>query len=243
MCTSARPLEFPGSFNDCVMHVLWVPMQGEADDRYEPLPGFFELPAWLWRKLPPAGKAAVAAAGAGLVVLAIVLSPVIQRSKDRQAREDAAASARLARRQIAEIRKEQIPRFARGTPAGRDLTARAALVTSAAASIKRDAGKRAAAGEFHGPILRVQCRPFPPSDSTVPADRQPSMRTGRYGCLAVTSDIPATSGNRAGVVGHPYRTKIDFRSGRYAFCKIRGRPGELAVRANNLVPVPKVCGG
>jgi hypothetical protein len=59
----------------------------------------------------------------------------------------------------------------------------------------------------------------------------------------VTSDIPATSGNRAGVVGHPYRAKIDFLTGRYAFCKIRGRPGELAVRADMLIAVPKVCGG
>jgi hypothetical protein len=225
------------------MHVFWVPVQGEANDRYEPLPGFFELPAWFWRKLPRGGKVAVACLGAGLVVLAIVLSPVIQDSKKRRAQEDAADRARLARQEIAEIHREQTPRFARGAPAGQDLAARAALVTSAAASIKADAGKRAAAGEFNGPILRVQCRPYPPGDSAVPADQQPSRATGRYGCLAVTSDIPATAGNRAGVIGHPYRTKIDFRSGRYAFCKIRGRPGELAVRANDLVRVPKVCGG
>ena len=225
------------------MHVFWVPVQGQVNDRYEPLPGFFELPAWLWRKLPKAGKVAVVALGVALVVLAIVLSPVIQSSKERHAREDAARSARLERQEIATIRREQTPRFARGTPAGKDLTAREALVTSAAASIKADANKRSAAGEFNGPILRVQCGPYPPSDSTVAADQQPSMRTGRYSCLAVTSDIPATAGNRAGVVGHPYRTKIDFQNGRYAFCKIRGRPGELAVRANALVSVPQVCGG
>jgi hypothetical protein len=71
----------------------------------------------------------------------------------------------------------------------------------------------------------------------------PSRRTGRYACIAVTSDIPATSGNRSGVVGHPYRARIDFTNGRYAFCKIRGRPGELAVRARPPVPVPRACGG
>ena len=225
------------------MHVFWVAVPGEANDRYEPLPGFFELPAWFWRKLPRAGKVAVVGLGVALVVLAVVLSPVIQRSKDRRAREEAARSAQLARQEIAQIRREQTPRFERGKPAGRDVAAREQLVASAAASIKADANKRAAAGEFHGPILRVQCRPYPPSDSAVPADQQPSRTTGRYGCLAVTSDIPATAGNRAGVIGHPYRTKVDFRSGRYAFCKIRGRPGELAVRANDLVPVPKACGG
>ena len=28
--------------------------------------------------------------------------------------------------------------------------------------------------------------------------------------LVITSEIPATSGNRPGVVGHPYRARIDF---------------------------------
>jgi len=218
-------------------------MQGEANDRYEPLPGFFELPGWLWRKLPRAGQVAVAALGVGLVALAVALSPVIERSKDRHAREEAASSARHERQLIAEIRREQRPRFAHAAPAAKDIAARGRLVASAAASIKADANTRAAAGEFNGPILRVQCKPFPPSGATVPADRVPSKGIGRYSCLAVTSDIPATAGNRSGVVGHPYRTKIDFRSGRYAFCKIRGRPGELAVRADALVPVPRVCGG
>jgi hypothetical protein len=218
-------------------------VQGEANDRYEPLPGFFELPAFLWRKLPKPGKVAVVAVALGLVALAIALSPVIQRSKEDHARADAAAAARLERQEIADIRREQRPRFDRGAPAGADLAARTRLVSSAITSIQADASRRAAAGELHGPILRVKCEPFPPSAAGTPAARDPGARTGRYGCLAVTSDIPATSGNRSGVVGHPYRAKIDFVSGRYAFCKIRGRPGELAVRANALVPVPRVCGG
>ena len=218
-------------------------MHGEANDRYEPLPGFFELPAFLWRKLPRAGRAAVVAAAAGLVVLAIVLSPVIQQSKEERARSDAAIRAQHRRQVIAQIRREQRPRFARGAPAGRDLAARKRLVASAAASIEADADTRSAAGEFHGPILRVECDPYPPSAAPLPADQVPSKATGRYTCLAVTSDIPATAGNREGSVGQIYRTRIDFRSGRYAFCKTRGRPGELAVRADAPVRVPEVCGG
>jgi hypothetical protein len=225
------------------MHVFWVAMQGEVNDRYEPLPGFFELPGFLWRKLPRAGKWAVAALGAGLVVLAIVLSPVIQHSKEERARSDAALRALHQRQEIAQIRREQRPRFARGAPAGRDVPARERLVASTAASIHADADERAAAGEFHGPILRVRCDPYPPSSDAVAADQVASRPTGRYKCLAVTSDIPATAGNRKGAVGQIYRAKVDFRSGRYAFCKIRGRPGELAVRANAFVRVPKVCGG
>jgi len=218
-------------------------MQGDVNDRYEPLPGFFELPGWLWRKLPLAGKLAVAVLTAGLVVLAIVLSPIIQESKERRAQEDAALIAKHQRQLIAEIQREQRPRFARGTPAGTDVAMREQLVASAGASIQADASKRAATGEFNGPILRVSCEPFPRGGTAPPADQVPSKATGTYSCLAITSDIPETEGNRGGVVGHPYRTRIDFRSGRYAFCKIRGRPGELAVRTDARIRVPRVCGG
>ena len=60
----------------------------------------------------------------------------------------------------------------------------------------------------------------------------PSKPTGRYGCLAVTSEVPATSGNR-GASGTRTGSSIDFTTGRYAFCKVRGRPGELAIRARS----------
>ena len=89
----------------------------------------------------------------------------------------------------------------------------------------------------------MECAGYPPSTGQPPPDAVASMRTGRYGCIAVTSDIPSTSGNRSGVLGQPYRMQIDFRSGRYAFCKVRGRPGELAVRKQAPIPVPPVCGG
>jgi hypothetical protein len=168
---------------------------------------------------------------------------VIQSSKEKHAREEAAASARLERQQIAQIRREQRPRLRRGTAAGTDLAARGRLLGSAVASIQADASKRSAAGEFNGPILRVTCEGFPPSTADTPADQDPSKTSGRYKCLAVTSDIPATAGNRKGVVGHPYRAMINFDNGRYAFCKVRGRPGELAIRAPANLHVPRVCGG
>jgi hypothetical protein len=214
-----------------------------VNDRYEPLPGFFQLPAFIWRKLPRLGKAAVVAVALGLVALAIALSPVIQRSKEEHARADAALSARIQKQQLERDRREQRPRFARGTPAGADVAARKQLVGSAVASIRTDSSTRAAAGEFNGPILRVQCAPFPPGEGRRPADEIPTRRVGLYGCLAVTSDIPATPGNRKGVVGHPYRARINFRTGRYAFCKVRGRPGELAVESRPTAPVPPACGG
>lgn len=225
------------------MHVSYGSMQREIDDRYEPLPGLLQLPAFLWRRLPLAGRVVLGALAVGAVVAAVLLRPGIERAREEHAREEAARSARIQSQLLEETRREQRPRFDRGPRAGRNLAARRALVSSAAASIQADADTRAAAGEFNGPIMRVECGPYPPGVDAVPADEVPSKRTGRYACLAVTSEVPATSGNRGGIVGHPYRTRIDFRSGRYAFCKIRGRPGELAIRHRPPVPVPRVCGG
>ena len=218
-------------------------MHGEVNDRYEPLPGLLQLPAYIWRRLPRVAKIAVVAAGFAAVVGAILLAPGIRRSNEEHARAEAERSARIERRQIELTRRQQRPRFARGTAAGADLGARRHLLTSAQGSILTDASTRAAAGEFNGPIIRVKCEGYPPGEGLTPADADPAKRVGLYACIAVTSEIPATSGNRAGLLGHPYRMRINFENGRYAFCKVRGRPGELAVRAPRPVNLPRVCGG
>jgi hypothetical protein len=188
-------------------------------------------------------RLAAVAAAVAVLALIVALAPGIDRSKEERARSEAAAAARLRAQIIERTRREQRPRFARGPAAGRDLDARSELVAAAAESIRSDAEKRAAAGEFNGPIDRVQCAGYPRSEADTPADESPSRRTGRYACIAVTSDIPATSGNRPGIVGHPYRMRIDFKTGRYAFCKVRGLPGELAVKAPSGTGLPRVCGG
>ena len=216
-------------------------VSGEAKDRYEPLPGLVELPKFVWRRLSRTARIAVVGLAVAAVVAAVILAPVIQRSREEHQRAEAAESARIQRQILADTRREQRPRFGRGRAAGADVDARQALVASATGSIRADAGTRAAAGEWGGPILNVRCEAYPPTVGR-PADEIPSKRTGRYSCIAVTSHVPATPGNPPGIVGHPYRARIDFRSGRYAFCKIRGRPGELAVRVPR-VRIPSVCGG
>ena len=218
-------------------------VNGGADDRYEPLPGLVELPRFVWRRLPCAARVAVVGLALAAVVGAVILVPVIQRSNEEHERAEAAESARIQRQILAETQREQRPRFARGPAAGADVDARHALVVAAIGSIRRDASTRAAAGEFNGPILSARCESYPPTAARAPAEEIPSRRAGRYACLAVTSHIPATPGGPPGVVGHPYRARIDFETGRYAFCKIRGRPGELAVRVRSRVALPRVCGG
>jgi hypothetical protein len=216
-------------------------MQRELNDRYEPLPGLAQLPGYVWRRLPRVAKVGLVAAGVAAVIVAIALAPSIQRSRDEHTRKEAAERARIERQDLERTRREQRPRFARGVPARTDLAARGRLLASAEASIQADASKRSAAGEFNGPIMRVECEGYPPG--ITPADADSSTRTGLYACLAVTSEVPATAGNRGGLLGHPYRVNIDFRTGRYAFCKVRGRPGELAIRARPSGQPPRVCGG
>jgi hypothetical protein len=45
---------------------------------------------------------------------------------------------------------------------------------------------------------------------------------------------------KAGAVGHPYRVRIDFESGRYSFCKIAGY---ALYKSETIVTVPRACGG
>jgi hypothetical protein len=124
-------------------------------------------------------------------------------------------------------------------------------VNTAAAAVLSDSRRRVAAGELDGPVRRVACEPFPRTVSGVGADQHPSRRYGSYSCLAVTTEItPNDAGEQesysqseAGLIGHPYRMRIDFDSGRYAFCKISGRAGEGSIGAQPVVTVPRVCGG
>jgi hypothetical protein len=68
-------------------------------------------------------------------------------------------------------------------------------------------------------------------------------RFGRYACLAVTAEFAGSETQEASSIGHPYRMRIDFDSGRYAFCKVSGRAGEGAIQDKPLVLVPRACGG
>ena len=57
------------------------------------------------------------------------------------------------------------------------------------------------------------------------AEDSTEERFGRYACLAVTAEFLETRETSGGLLGHPYRVRIDFDTGRYAYCKIAGRPG------------------
>jgi hypothetical protein len=203
--------------------------------RYDPLPDLSQMPAWIWRRLPRAGKAAAAAAPVAGVAVVLAVAPSIDRAKDERAHTEAQRVAQVRAERVRQVRAEQRPRFAHGTPAGADLAARRRLLTAAGAAVLADARGRVA-----DPIRRVTCEPFPRG---VGAHADPSAGDGRYACLAVAHDVPATARTPAAVTGYPYRMLIDFKSGRYGFCKVVGREGEGMIGIQPFVPLSPSCGG
>jgi hypothetical protein len=204
------------------------------DDRYEPLPGLFALPGFLYRRLGPRGRVAAKLGGALLlvvaVVAAIVLVPRIADTKreraDQERRDAAAALAERRQRLIAEQRPH------RGRASAR--APRAAVVAQLQEQVLADARARAATGKLAGPAAsRVECH---------------ELRRGvdakarvAYECIAVTSDLPSVEDSPAGVVGHPFRAVVDFSTGRFTWCKVSGRPGEGSLTARGPVTLPRAC--
>jgi DNA-binding SARP family transcriptional activator len=210
---------------------------------YEPLPDIVRLPAWIWRRLPRAGRVAVALLPVLALVLVLALGPGIERSKEERTRSEEQRLERARAERTERIRADQRPRFGRGAAAGADLAARERLLGDVAASVRADARSRATAGALAGPILRVECEPFPRTLEGSGARSDPGSRFGRYACLAVTREVAATEVNKAAWFGHPYRVRIDFESGRYGFCKVTGYAGKSVLTSQPIVTVPRACGG
>jgi len=228
------------------MHVLYGGMAegpSPASDRYEALPGLTGLPSWIWRRLPRAAKVGAALLPLVAVVLVLALGPGIERGKEERASAEAERREQARAARMERLRQEQQPRFGRGAPAMASVPARESLLADAAASVRRDARARVEDGALRGPIERVACEPFPRSVARRAAHQDPSRRFGRYACLAVTSEFGASEVSEGGMIGHPYRLRIDFETGRFAFCKVSGRPGEGAIATTPHVSVPRVCGG
>jgi hypothetical protein len=127
-----------------------------------------------------------------------------------------------------------------GAPAAERLAARARVMDELPAAILTDARRRVRAGALEGPIRRVTCEPFPRSVDAVGADRDLSRRTGRYSCVAVRAEIEQSERTVGALIGHSYRARVDFESGRYAFCKVSGQAGPAR---EQLVTTPPACGG
>jgi hypothetical protein len=226
--------------------------QNARSDRYDPLPGITELPAFLYRKLAPHWKRVAQITGAVLALAfaaGIVFGlPAITRTKDDRAAAEHNATQRQQQEREQALTAEMRPLHGRGTPArGLDgagaLQARHALAADLAAAVQHDADVRVRSGELAHAVKSVDCERFPRGvNQPDPADDL-SSRTGRYECLAVTAIAPRTEHNDSSNIGYPYRALVNFPSGRFAYCKISGRPGEGSLVRKFPVKVPAACGG
>jgi hypothetical protein len=104
------------------------------------------------------------------------------------------------------------------------------------ASILADARRRG----LPSPILRASCEPFPKTVGEPAPERNPGVTIGSYACLAVTSEIDRSAATTGGEIGDPYRARLDFATGRFAFCKVAGRPDPIP---DPEVTTPRACTG
>jgi hypothetical protein len=216
-------------------------MDRREPEFYEPLPDLAALPAWLWRRTSRPVRVALGVVLTGAIVAAVLLAPGIGASKREREAAEARARAEHHARLVHAQRIEQTPRYratrhidpAKGAVSAR-LAARVQLVANMRSAILADARRRERAGELDGPMRRVECERFPRAVGDVRPERDLSKATARYACLVVRLQF------EGGVIGHSYRSKVAFRDGAYAFCKISGRPG---VERDPEVTTPKACGG
>jgi hypothetical protein len=218
-----------------------------VSDRYQPMPGIAELPAWLWRRMGRGGRAGALVALVLALVTAAALLPGILESKEEQAESERRERTQRRAELVARLEAEQRPRLRRsasvappGSAEAERLEARAALMEELPTQILSDARRRARRGELDGPIDRVRCEPFPRTVDGIGADEDRTRRTGRYSCVAVTADFGTGDPGATGIIGHQYRAEVHFGDGRYAFCKVSGQAGPAR---EQLVTTPKVCGG
>jgi len=226
--------------------------QDAGSDRYDPLPGLTEIPAFLIRKLSRRGRRifwiAVALAAAAVAVGLYFAIPAITDSKEDRAAAEQRADQQREAALVAQLRAEQRLVDGRGTPArglegSEAIAARRALASDLGAAVHDDALKRVQSGEFTRSILRVECERFPRGARGEDPAADLANPIGRYSCLAVTADAPRLPTQNPSSIGYPYRARIDFPAGKFTFCKISGRPGEGSFVRKSPVQVPVACGG
>jgi hypothetical protein len=216
-------------------------------ERYEPLPGIPQLPAWLWRRMSRGARLAAAALVVAAIASGLAVLPGLLESKRERAAAEARERAQLRAERIRQLEAEQRPRFRRSesvAPAGAGaetrLAARARLLDELSRTVLADSRRRARQGELDGPVHRVVCEPFPRTVEGVGAETDLSRRSGRYSCVAVTAAFGRGEESASGVIGHQYRVLVDFETGRYAYCKVSGQAGPSR---EQLVTTPRACGG
>jgi hypothetical protein len=149
----------------------------------------------------------------------------------------------VVRRERARLRAEQRPRRARGAPGFRSRPAQTRLVTAVEQSITSDARARWRAGKLEKRVLDTYCVHLvrPAVDNPPP----PALRSraAGYECTAATVRLHTTvSRTGTAILGYPFWARVDFVTGRYAWCKVNLLPSEHGIGDSlAFVPLAPVC--
>lgn len=185
-----------------------------------------EVPPVPWRKILAVGTPLIAVASIAALLIAD------DASEDREKREAIAAKEDLERKEerAARLRLEQVAKRAKIAPGARpemvEALERHVLRDALARNLKRD-------------VMRVECEPHPRSVVRDVLEDDPKVKSNRYRCMAVTSDIP---GAVKGIIGYPFLARIHYYTGALVWCKSNEIPGErLIPDPRTIVPPAQAC--
>jgi hypothetical protein len=203
----------------------------------------------------------LAVAVAAVVVLIAEASPGPDRGKQtaaeraqlralhtEQARIRAAERRDPARRrERARLRADQRARFGRvGAGAAawpmRSHAEQTAVVASLERAITRDSLARWHAGTLNARVHRTICEHLVRPNRRHPPPPPLSAPEAGYECTAVTTFAPPSSRTKRAIIGFPFWARVNFRAGRFAFCKVNLQPSEAGIGDTlAYVPLPRVC--
>ena len=233
-----------------------MPYDGDDDmpsspppDRYEPLPSVLALPGFLLRKLPPRRRRGVIAVGLvvliALVTATLLRLPEVKRTEMERARMEERATQVAAAARRVRLSREARPRTGGGPAAAglrpnQALRARGGLMARVEASVLDDARIRY---RKRGPYTMSMCYTIPKGIDQRPPQDDLSLPIARVECLAVEKAFRLSERSPRVLIGQPFRARVDFLRGRYAWCKIEESPGEGLSGVLEPVAVPSECGG
>lgn len=176
-----------------------------------------DVPPVPWRRLLVVGVPLLAVTTAGVW---LIVEDAFETKRDRETVE-AREEMRRDAAELERLRIDQALHVKHVPPADRP-----ELVADLENALLADARVRVRRGALEQDVERVECEAFPRTAPRRAAELDPTRRSGRYYCIAVTSDIIGTG---EGSIGYPFFARIRYEGARLAWCKINPIPGEQAV--------------
>jgi hypothetical protein len=117
-----------------------------------------------------------------------------------------------------------------------------AVVRALEGAITRDAVARWRAGSLNARVRRTVCEHLVRPNRRHPPPPPLGAVEAGYECTAVTTFAPPSSRTERAIIGFPFWARVNFRAGRFAFCKVNLLPSEHGIGDSlAYVPLPRVC--